>query len=655
MEAVALGIAINLASTLMMAGARRLQVAALGDEQEQALKEAFAGATAAMLVEVARNARLDWKLPGRLEERFGEFFGDRWVAETLVGVALDSEAPPVDRLRQRYEKLGFDLGELPISFERAMGLFARELASRLREDARSGGPLVDIVVVADVEAMRGMMEELVRDRDEKERELAESQRESLALHEAVWAAYERGPGGTTDDVLFAGFFVPSGSEGRLTHGGNARSMEAVFFDAFSETMSEHRLNSTGLAVPGVQLPIRALDHRPPEGFAEVRDYDGFSGLTGRWANECLGVVWGVLREDGKIERFEVTVDPGRYHGGPLYERGLGRIRRVAERGDLSHQAVVRYLAKALAAVWCQGYCDVLNRQRRWDEAIPLVADSERLLREALEELGEEAGTGAGDIVEAQRKALLPQVMRQEAASLWHGGRKFRALDKLFEALKLDPWGPVGGRERFREYYNNHYAFCLASQYDDFDDFLAARYGDGARSDEDRASAYAGRAFADLPPFDLQLFVDWISRAAQDGGDLTDTVDGWFSRLSALYPDDPFILLYWGDALNVITTTKHGKLMSFPDARLWDPVADKFKKAYTLDPRMEVAAARAQGVILPTAYPLRNTAEGERRINEAFDLLERGRPFFERYAPWALEEGEGSVDELGKWIEKKDEK
>jgi hypothetical protein len=56
--------------------------------------------------------------------------------------------------------------------------------------------------------------------------------------------------------------------------------------------------------------------------------------------------------------------------------------------------VARYLAKALAAVWCQGYCDVLNRAGRWDEAIPIVAESERFLREALEEFEEDVGDGA---------------------------------------------------------------------------------------------------------------------------------------------------------------------------------------------------------------------------------------------------------------------
>lgn len=638
----------------MVAGSERLRVAALGADQEQALEGAFTGATAAMLVEVTRQAELDRELPGQLEEQFGAFFGDRWVAEQLIGNALNSAVPRAERLRRRYEELGFDPGELPMGFERGMELFAHELALRLREDARAGGPLAGVVVVADVEAMRGMLEELLRGRDEEERELAESRRESSAAREAAWAAYERGPTGAADDVLFAGFFVPSGPEGRLAQGGNARSTESSFFGVFSSTMSEHRLNSSGLALPVAELPIRALDHRPPEGFAEARDYEGFAKLALRWARGCLGVVWGTLREDGKVERFEVAVDPPRYYGGPLYERGLERIRRVAEREDLPHQAVVRYLAKALAAIWCQGYCDVLNRLERWDEAIPVVADSERLLREALEELEEDAGSGARGSIEAQRKALLPQVIRQEAGSLWYGGHRVRALERLLGALKIDPLGPLGGRERFRERYNNRYASELARKYDQFDAYLAARRGRPFSPAEERAPEYAGRAFEGLPPFDLELFVDWISRAAKGGEDLTDKVEGWFSELFSLHPDNPFVLLYWGDALNVVTTTKHGELMSYPNARLWDPVADKYKKAYALDPRLEAAAVRAQGVLMPTAVPLWNTAEGERRMNEALDLLETGRPFFERYAPWALEEGEGTAEDLGEWLEERDD-
>ena len=57
MEA-ALGLATNLVAALMAAAAGRLREMALGDEQERAVEAAFTGATAVMLVEVARHARL---------------------------------------------------------------------------------------------------------------------------------------------------------------------------------------------------------------------------------------------------------------------------------------------------------------------------------------------------------------------------------------------------------------------------------------------------------------------------------------------------------------------------------------------------------------------------------------------------------------------
>jgi hypothetical protein len=103
-------------------------------------------------------------LPGRLEEQFSKFFDDSQVAETLVDSALRSRTPPVDELRRRYETLGLDPGVLPVSFERAMNVFAFELEARLRNAGRSGGPLAGVVMVADIEAMRDMLEKMVRTR-----------------------------------------------------------------------------------------------------------------------------------------------------------------------------------------------------------------------------------------------------------------------------------------------------------------------------------------------------------------------------------------------------------------------------------------------------------------------------------------------------------
>jgi hypothetical protein len=188
MEAVLLGIATNLASTLLVAGAARLRDAELGDARKRALEEIFAEATAAMLVEMARHARQDRELPERLEKQFEKFFEDRWVAETLVSVALGGEDPPVERLRRRYEGLSFDPRALPIDFGRAMRLFAFELASRVRENARAGGLLADVVVVADVEAVREMLEKRVQARGPTGPDVDELERESLARCAERWVA-----------------------------------------------------------------------------------------------------------------------------------------------------------------------------------------------------------------------------------------------------------------------------------------------------------------------------------------------------------------------------------------------------------------------------------------------------------------------------------
>ncbi len=478
-----------------------------------------------------------------------------------------------------------------------------------------------------------------------------SEHPGFAPRKAAWRAYEHGPEAAYDDTLFAGFFVPAGSRGRLTHDGSSRSAERLFLDTFSRSVAEHRLNSSGLIIPGVRLPMRILDYRPPEGFAEEHDYDSFSALVQRWAQGKLGVIWGTLREDGRIDRFEVAVDPNRYRDGLFVEWGLDRIRRVIESHDLPHPGVVRYLAKALAAIWCQGHCHTLNTLGRWRESVPIVADSERLVREALDELAEDGGPEATRAVDAQRKVVLPAIIRQEAASLWFGGERVRALEKLLDALRIYPFSPFGSRERFREYYNNRQAQLYASKYDDFRAFLAARYGRGHPTfEQDLAPRYAERALIELTPVDLELFVDWTARAAAEGVDLADKVGVWFSRLTSLYPADPFIRLYWGDALKAVTIAEHGEIMSSPDARLWDPVAEKYKRAYALDPTLAVAAVRAGGVLLPTAYPVRDSPEGERRQSEAFDLLwEKGKPFYERYAPWALEGGRGTADDLAEWV------
>lgn len=127
MEDALFDIAKGLAPSLLAAAGRRVRDEALGDAQERALERVFGEATSVMLVEVARHDLADRGLPDRLAADFGKFYRDTWVAETLVGAALNDEVTPLEKLRRRFGELGLDPGGIPMDFGEAMRLLARDL------------------------------------------------------------------------------------------------------------------------------------------------------------------------------------------------------------------------------------------------------------------------------------------------------------------------------------------------------------------------------------------------------------------------------------------------------------------------------------------------------------------------------------------------
>ena len=165
-EAFALGIATNLVSDLMAAGARRLRDSAVGDEQQRVIEAVFREATSAMIVELAgsRFGGESRNESALLEDQFGRFFRDPEVAETLLDVALERRPPPLDKLRERFLELGFDPDTFLVSFDRAMQVLAFHLTEGLREAARAGTSVHDLVEMNELEAMRRMLQELLGQR-----------------------------------------------------------------------------------------------------------------------------------------------------------------------------------------------------------------------------------------------------------------------------------------------------------------------------------------------------------------------------------------------------------------------------------------------------------------------------------------------------------
>lgn len=644
-----LGLATKLSSSLILAAGRRVKAEALGDDQERALDTVFRGATAAVLVEVARHDRGDRGLPDRLAAEFGKFYADGWVAEALVDFALSAEEPPVDGLRRRYAAVGNDPDALPMDFGEAMLLLVYEIADRLRKEAsRAGSPLNNLVQVRELGVIRANQEELarrLRPRDET------AGGTTAGEPDETGAGYERGPDGASYDILFAGFFLPSGPEGRLTGGGSSRALGGRFAEAFRRELENHRLNASGMGLDGVDLPLRLLDHRPPVGHAGRHDHEGFSGVAERLAERSLGVIWGTVGEGGGLQTLEVVVSPDRFQGGALALGLFSGMKRLADREDLPSGPRIAFAAKALAAVWAQGFCDELDRAGMHADSYRVASDSRRLVERALGDLGRELGPGEGAAVEEQRWRLLPGIVRQEASSLWQGGDEKEALGRLADALKIWPYGPLSGPGEFREFCESNYAFGLANHMEDFERFVEENYGGAARlARRNLARQYAQRALDGLPLVDFDLFAGWIQEAIGRGVDVEEDAERWFSELAATHPEDPFVVAYWGEARRLIAVRKYGAGFGSPTSWRMDRAAEKFEEAYGMAPDVPYFAARVQAIKFTAATAFAFKEEGERRLEEAAGWLEKSKPYYREHAPWALEPGTmDEPEQLGEWV------
>ncbi|MEW6637151.1 MAG: hypothetical protein AB1425_10125 [Actinomycetota bacterium] len=631
-------IAKGLAPSLLAAAARRVRDEALGDAQERALEKVFEEATAVTLVEVARHDREDRGLPDRLAAEFGRFYRDPWVAETLVGVAISAEDPPFEKLRHRYGEVGNDPDGLPVDFGDAMRLLIYELTDRLRREAsRAGSPLFNLVQLSELGVIRKKVEGLARELEDGDSERDTPPGASASdTRDGRFAGYERGPEGADFDVLFAGFFLPSGPEGRFTRGGASRAFEREFLELFQRELAGHRLNTSGIELGEAVLPARVLDHRLPADYAGCHDYESFSEVTGRLAERTLGVVWGTVRDDGGLGTLEILVNPDRFYGGPQALVALSGVKRLADREDLPSRPTAAFAARVLAAMWAQSFCAELDRRGMHDASYVVASDSRRLVERALEDLGRELGTVGHQVVEEQQRGLLPQIIRQEASSLWREGKTKEALVRLLDALKIWPYGPLSGRGEFREYEEAHHAFSIAGRVEAFDQFLATNHKHAPAVRRNIARQYAERALVGFPPVDLELFVVWVQEAFARGVDVEEDVEVWFSELTAAHPREPFVVAFWGEARRLVAVHKYGAGFGSPSSWRMDRAVEKFEEAYAMDQRVPYFAARAQGIRFTAALAFGDTDEGRRRFDEAAGWWEKAKPYYREHAPWALE-------------------
>jgi len=189
MDAFLLGVATNLASDLVKAGARRIRDAALGDAQLRALEAVFGRALAHLLAELSGADRLggERELLGLIEEQLGSFFANPEVADDLVDAALAAEPVPIGRLRTRFEEMGFDPDTFLASFERSMGVLSQRLAKLMREEASEpNSPLHNLVEISKLYALEEEQKELLRRAGPAGPTADELERESWARCKRRW-------------------------------------------------------------------------------------------------------------------------------------------------------------------------------------------------------------------------------------------------------------------------------------------------------------------------------------------------------------------------------------------------------------------------------------------------------------------------------------
>lgn len=452
-----------------------------------------------------------------------------------------------------------------------------------------------------------------------------------------WMIYRRGPVSKMN-VVFAGFFSPSGSEGNFISGGAARSLEHLFLEIMREEFSLHRLNTLGVRIAGSDnvLHIGVIDHRPSPGFVGTHDFGSFSELTGEWSGSQLGVVWGTLGVDGRLDTLEILINPRQLHGGPLGLMALDSIKRFADDANLPTRAKLTFVARVLAALWAQSFCNILNIEERRNEALQIAADSRRIVERSLEELGQSHGSEVHPAIEDLRRTLLPIMIRTQASLTWFTGDKHGALNRMLDALKIWPLGPMRTRSEFRTFYEARYAFEMAAGAVDFRQFLEEDYDSPTEDLEKLAEQFGERALHGLPVLDLPLFVDWIAALLEEGVDLESFIDRWFSELAEHHPEEPFVLALWGDALRLVAVHKYGSELGRPDIARLDAAIEKFTEAYSLQPEIKIFAARIWGIGLVAASGLANTTEeGQRRRDDLAAWGHEAREYWRDHLPEML--------------------
>ena len=449
-----------------------------------------------------------------------------------------------------------------------------------------------------------------------------------------WRAHERGPAASglpyPDRIVFAGFYG-AGPSGRLCRSNQSLALDRAFSSSLRDELGKHRLNSSGVQLADRPIHVDLVDWRSPRGFAETHDQESFRPHLSHIARGSTGVIWGTVAEDGTFATFEVIGEETNFHGGPIYTDIMNRIRALAEIRSLKTSNLASLMGKVLAGFYGMAYCDPIGDAGMPLQTLPLLDDSKRLVREALEQLRAEnpENAEAARVADRLEKLLLPLIGRQEAWGLRVAGQQEQALERLVEALEINlltPFDTEADYKLFLESTYNHSTSQLAEQW-------RLRLGEQQRaSDPAYGQRFRERALADYPPPSLDLLPVWIGYAHSDKLDSEALTESLFGRLARRYPDNAFVHYYWGEARRVVSLVKYGTSSGVPHVPSLDRAIEQFEKAREVAPEFEIAAVRIGGLLVTSAFGMEKEDEKRRRLSTGFETTLSAQRYLEANMP-----------------------
>ena len=417
-------------------------------------------------------------------------------------------------------------------------------------------------------------------------------------------------------IAFAGFFGVNDADGKFRRPKDVAALDVRFMQTCASLLAVHRVQAVE--------PIRLIDWRPPRMMYEARTYDTFAEWARRASRKCMGVVWGTVSADGHLSNLEFTFNERLYIGGRRLTEFVRDILDNMGQTTADAYTVLELFATDLVAIWGLSRCDLLNRAGRWKDSLLAAADSRAILERTLDNLSTRSDSVLASVLDYQKKRMLPLVLRQQACCLFEGGSWLQAMETLRDALRINPVWPARSLAEFADFYNNYYAYDLITSP------LMPR--DIVPSPE----LYWERAQVDMPPI-IQLFDQWLYHAPPDlAGDLRRWIDEWFADLAKCHPSNPFVFLYWGDAIKAATRLRwKGEEGPMPLPVL-DEVVEKYEQAYRLAPDLPVIASRIAAILGVTAsfFP-EGTAEFNRRIAKFQKYFAEGSRYFRDVIPFFL--------------------